>query len=107
MLTSLASAGAGGRSVDVATTLGVTTDDALAEALARGARCEVEHLEAFAVAAACAAASVPFAAVLGVANMVGSQGREQWRKNHRAASDAAIALTLAWLRAGGLGLPLS
>jgi futalosine hydrolase len=107
MLAGLSSAGAGGRAVDVATVLGVTTDDAMAEALARGARCDVEHLEAFAVAAACAAAGVPFAAALGVANVVGSQGREQWRKNHRAASDAAVALTLAWLRAGGLGLPLS
>ena len=102
----LASAGEGGRPADVATTLAVTTDDALAELLARGARCEVEHLEAFSVASACAAAAVPFAAALGVANMVGSQGREQWRRNNRAASEAAVALTLAWLRAGGLGLPL-
>ncbi len=92
----------GGAVADVATTLAVTTDDALAALLASGAA--VEHLEAFAVASACAASGVPFAAALGVANVVGSEGRAQWRAQHRVAADAAIQLVLAWLAAGGPGL---
>jgi nucleoside phosphorylase len=96
-------ASAGGSLVDVATTLGVTTDEGLATLLAqRGA---VEHLEAFAVAMACAAKSVPFAAVLGVANVVGSQGRSQWKENHAFAGRAAAAFIARWIQAGAVGAP--
>jgi nucleoside phosphorylase len=91
--------------VDLATTLAVTTDDALAARVGRESRCDAEHLEAYAVALACAAHGVPFVAALGVANVVGSRAREEWRVNHRAASDAAIDLVLSWLRAGAPGLP--
>jgi futalosine hydrolase len=69
------------RTAVVATTVGITTDDALAAALAREAGADVENLEAFSVARACARASVPFAALLGVTNLVGAGGREQWRAN--------------------------
>jgi futalosine hydrolase len=94
----------GGALVDVATTLAVTTDDALAAQLAAFTRCQVEHLEAYGVAAACAAHGVPFAAALGVANGVGARGREEWRQNHRAASAAAIAVLVSWMGAGAPGL---
>jgi futalosine hydrolase len=94
----------GGDLADVATTLAVTTSDALAARLAAFTSCRVEHLEAYGVAAACAAQGVPFAAALGVANGVGSRGREEWRQNHRAASAAAIALLVAWMGAGAKGL---
>jgi futalosine hydrolase len=68
-------------------TLGITTDDALAAELApHGA---IEHLEVFAVARACAAAGVPWCAVLGVANPVGAAGRAAWRANHVMASARA------------------
>ena len=90
--------------VDVATTLAVTTDDALATRIARETGCDAEHLEAYAVALACAAHGIPFAAALGVANVVGARAREEWRVNHRVAADAAIALVLAWLGAGAPGL---
>jgi nucleoside phosphorylase len=83
--------------VDVATTVAVTTDDRLAETL--GGSGEVEHLEAFAVASACAGAGVPFVAVLGVANLVGSRGRSEWRANHLAAGGEAASLVLRWLAA--------
>jgi futalosine hydrolase len=66
----------------VANTLAVTTDDALAGALERSTGAQVEHLEAYAVARACAQANVPLTIVVGIANIVGSQGREQWRKHH-------------------------
>ncbi len=95
----------GGTPADVATTLAITTDDALATAIAAGARCSVEHLEAYGVAAACAAENVPFVAALGVANAVGSRAREEWKRHHRAASDAAIRVLLAWITGGAQGLP--
>ncbi len=92
------------RLADIATTLGVTTDDALAADLATFTGCQVEHLEAFGVAAACAGAGVPFAAVLGVANRVGATGREEWRQNHRATSAAAIDVLVGWIASGASGI---
>jgi futalosine hydrolase len=84
--------------VDVATTMAVTTDDALA--LSLGHHGAVEHLEAFAVASACDQAGVPFVAALGVANRVGSTGRTEWRTNHLAAGRAAARLVIARIEAG-------
>ena len=80
---------AGAKSVQIANTLGITVDDALAARLAGSG--DVEHLEAFAFARACASASppVPCAALLGVANMVGAAGRAEWLANHERASAAA------------------
>jgi len=95
----------GGHEADVATTLAITTDDALAARVARETKCSIEHLEAFGAASACAAFGVPFTAALGVANVVGSHARDEWRANHRAAADAAIALVLSWVHAGAPGLP--
>jgi hypothetical protein len=48
---------------------------------------------------------VPFVAALGVANAVGSRAREDWKRHHRAASDAAIRVLLAWITGGAQGLP--
>ena len=73
--------------VRIATTLGITTDDA--RAAERAVEAHVEHLEAFAFARACSIAAVPCAIVLGVANPVGSRGRERWLENHVAASARA------------------
>ncbi|HEX3344431.1 MAG TPA: hypothetical protein VHS09_07645 [Polyangiaceae bacterium] len=84
----------GARAADVATTLAVTVDDATAALLPRGTACHVEHLEAYRVAAACAARGVPFGAALGVANVVGSRAREEWRAHHRAAAAAAVDVVL-------------
>ncbi len=95
----------GAPSGDVANTLGVTTDDGLAGQLARSSGADVEHLEAYAVGAACAAVNVPFAAVLGVANDVGSRGREQWRAGHVLAGRAVARLVSHWLHAGAAGVP--
>jgi futalosine hydrolase len=94
---------AGGTLADASTTLAITTDDALAATLAR--RGAIEHLEAFAVATACAAKNVPFAAALGVANFVGSQGRSQWRENHASAGHAAATFIARWIQAGAAGVP--
>lgn len=78
----------GARPVRVATVLAVTTDDATATVIARAAGAQVEHLEAFAVAAAAGRAGIPFTAVLGVANMVGSHGRSEWAAHHQRVSTA-------------------
>jgi nucleoside phosphorylase len=93
---------AGARRADVATTLAITVDDATAARIARSATVQVEHLEAFGVAAACAARGVPFGAVLGVANMVGSRARDEWRTHHREAAAAAAGVALRWIQAGVL-----
>ena len=80
--------GVRGRSVQVATTLAVTTTGELAAAMAASTGCDVEHLEAYAVALACREAGVPFLAILAVANDVGPQGRAQWAQHHQRVSDA-------------------
>ncbi len=95
----------GGVRVDIATTLAVTTNDTTAATLAAGTRCEAEHLEAYGVAAACAAQGVPFVAALGVANVVGGRARDEWKRNHRAASEAAIGVLVKWMSAGAAGVP--
>jgi nucleoside phosphorylase len=94
----------GGHLADVATTLALTTDDALARDVAHACKCPVEHLEVFAVALACAARAIPFAPVLGVANMVGSTGRDEWRAHHLSAGRAAALLVADWLGSGAPGL---
>jgi nucleoside phosphorylase len=98
-------AAGGAKPCCVATTLAITVDDAAASRIAEGVGAEVEHLEAQGVAMACAARGVPFAAVLGVANLVGAGGREQWRAHHRRAEHVAGERVLRWLREGAVGLP--
>jgi nucleoside phosphorylase len=102
MSNALASTGA--HLAGVANTLAITTDDALAARITYETKCAVEHLEAFGAASACAAFGIPFTAALGVANVVGSKARDEWRANHRVAADAAIALVLTWAHAGAPGL---
>jgi nucleoside phosphorylase len=101
----VASAGARCRSAPLATTLAITTDDAIARAVHPATGLEAENLELFPVALACRAAEVPFAAVLGVTNMVGSQGRTDWTKYQREAAIAAAEAFLTWVHNGAQGLP--
>jgi len=72
---------------DVLTCPAVSTDPALVERLGDG--WDVEHLEAFGVAWACQLAGVPFAAVLGVANIVGPEAHVEWLTHRETAQDAA------------------
>lgn len=89
----------------IASTLATTTDDAMAAAVFGATGCEAENLEAFAIASACRAADVPFAAVLGVTNIVGSTGRQDWAQFQREAVNAAATAVTNWLHAGCPGLP--
>jgi nucleoside phosphorylase len=101
----VASGGARCRSAPLATTLAITTDDAIARAVHPATGLEAENLELFPVALACRAAEVPFAAVLGVTNVVGSQGRTDWLKYQRDAAVAAAEAFLTWVHNGAQGLP--
>jgi futalosine hydrolase len=96
--------GRAGRGDDVACPLAITRAAALGRRIAEATGAALENLEAFAVARAAAAAGVPFAAVLGVANRVGPGGHEEWRRHHRAASRAACELIARFL-VGPRGAP--
>lgn len=87
---------AGARPARIVNTVGVTTDDALATKLAELG--EVEHLEAYAVARACVLAEIPCVVVLGIANVVGSSGRDEWRTHHLEASARAAEVAVRALR---------
>jgi futalosine hydrolase len=97
-------AGESVRRVGVATTLAITTEDALAHLISGTLECEVEHLEAFASVAACVRLHVPSAVVLGVANRVGTPARDEWLRHHDAAGKAATDVVAAWLGRGAPGL---
>jgi len=89
----------------VACTLANTTDDTMAASIQPATGCEAENLEAFAVAQACRAAEVPFTAVLGVSNIVGSTGSQDWAQFQRAAVTAAAEVIVGWIERGAQGLP--
>lgn len=80
----------------VATTTAITVDDDLARELGASGF-DLESLELAGVAAASLGAGVPCASVLGISNVVGSEGRAEWRANHVAAARAACDRVAAWL----------
>jgi purine-nucleoside phosphorylase len=82
----------------VAAVAAITRTEAGAAALARLAA--AEHLELSGVFAACAAADVPAAAALAVANRVGPTAHAEWRASHARVSAELVA---ALRRAGVLG----
>jgi nucleoside phosphorylase len=94
-----AAAGDAVASVSVACPLAITHTAALARRIA-ATGAALENLEAFAVARAAAAARVPFAAVLGVSNVVGPKAHAEWRVNHLAASRAACHVVWSFVHAG-------
>ena len=75
--------------VGCATTPTVTTDPNLAGAIARDHDVAVEHLEAFAIARWCETRHIPFAAVLGISNIVGPDAHQEWTSNRDGAEAAA------------------
>ena len=88
------------RSVWVANTLGITTSDSAAQLLGATTGCAVENLEAFGVALAAAAASIPCAVVLGGTNVVRSEARPQWRQHREQAAFKTARLVCTWLEHG-------
>lgn len=89
----------------IASTLGRIVDDALAAAVARPSGCDGENPEAFGVAAACSAAHIPFATVLGVTNLVGSTSKQDWLQFQREAVTASASAVANWIHTGAQGLP--
>jgi purine-nucleoside phosphorylase len=84
---------------NVACPVAITKAPALARRLgATGAA--LENLEAFAVARAAEAAGLPFAAVLGISNIVGPKAHEEWRTHHLGASRAACHVVWQWMKGG-------
>ncbi|HEX7596906.1 MAG TPA: hypothetical protein VF518_01760 [Polyangia bacterium] len=77
---------------DVACPLSITSRVALSRRIARTADCDVENLEAFAVARA--AAGLPFVAILGISNTVGPSAHAEWKRNAAAAAAAACRAAL-------------
>jgi purine-nucleoside phosphorylase len=65
-----------GARVSVLTVSAITTDAILAGRLADG--WQIEQMEAYGAAVACAQANVPFAAVYGISNTVGPNAHAQW-----------------------------
>ena len=93
------------RMASVATTMAITTDDAIACHVHEASGLEAENLELFPIALACKAEDVAFGAVLGVTNLVGSTGRGDWRQYQRDAAIAAAEVVVSWVRRGAPGLP--
>lgn len=91
--------------VDVATTASITLDAALGARVLANTGCRVEHLEAYAVASACASAGVPCTIVLGVANAVGPDAHAEWRANAARASAAVASVVRGVLGRGSATSP--
>jgi nucleoside phosphorylase len=87
-------AGAGLLMADVACPLAITSRPAQARRGDRAPACDVENLEAFAVARAAAAADLPFAAILGISNTVGPSAHAAWKRNATRAAAAACRAAL-------------
>ena len=104
LVAGLASVGGRVFAAPVANTLARTVDDTAA-AVHPATGCQAENLEAFAVGQACKASEIPFVAVLGVSNIVGSTGAQDWMQFQRAAVNAAAETIVGWIQRGAQGLP--
>lgn len=85
------------RPARVLTAIAITTDPGLAARHAE--RWEVEHMEAFSVAFACAEARVRFVAILGITNGVGPNAHAEWLRNRVELQLAAQRVAACLLRA--------
>jgi len=88
----------------VRTVMAITSD--VHAASHHGQAAEVEHMETYGAALACAEAGVPFSVVLGVANRVGPSAHAEWRANREQAEEAARAVARQWLASAGQFLSL-
>jgi nucleoside phosphorylase len=79
---------------DVACPLAITSRPAPAGRRAHTPTSDLENLEAFAVARAAALAGLPFAAILGISNIVGPSAHAEWKRNATRAAAAACRAAL-------------
>jgi len=94
-------AAAGLLMADVACPLAITSRPAVVGRRARVPTCDLENLEAFAVARAAAAAGLPFAAILGISNTVGPSAHAAWKRNATRAASAACRAALEVIERAG------
>jgi nucleoside phosphorylase len=85
-------------SARVANPLAISASRRAAACAARRSGCNLENLEAFALARAAASMGIPFAAVLGIANKVGPNAHAEWKKNAATAAAAACEAVMSFLR---------
>lgn len=88
----------------VRTLMAITSDTHAAAQ--HGQAADVEHMETYGAALACAEAEVPFSVVLGVANRVGPSAHAEWLVNREQAEEAARAVARQWLASAGHFLSL-
>ncbi len=81
--------------VRVACCTAITTDAPSARAL--GATWQVEHMELFGVAHACARVGIPVTALLGITNVVGPEAHAQWKANRATVEAATREAARSWL----------
>ncbi|MCG8337960.1 MAG: hypothetical protein MJE63_25950 [Proteobacteria bacterium] len=67
----------------IATLLTLTQSDALAETIQKKLNVELETMELYGIAQVCRKRSLPWNAIIGITNQVGSSGHLQWRKSFR------------------------
>ena len=67
----------------IATLLTLTQSDSLAETIQKKLNVELETMELYGIAQVCRNRSLPWNAVIGITNQVGSSGHLQWRKSFR------------------------
>ncbi len=89
---------AGLRVCTVLSLTAITTDPELADEFARD--WQIEHMEAFGVATACAAAGVPLTVVLGITNTVGPGAHAEWLANRSDVEEAARTAIREAIRGG-------
>jgi futalosine hydrolase len=89
----------------VASPLALTRSDALAASVLAATGAHAESVDTLGVASAAVGAGIPFACVLGVANIVGSTGRADWHQFQREAVTQAASTVVTWLHGGAPGLP--
>ena len=87
-------AAAGLLMADVACPLAITSRPVPGGRRASAPSCDVENLEAFAVARAAAVGKLPFAAILGISNAVGPSAHRAWKRNATRAAAAACRAAL-------------
>jgi len=87
-------AAAGLLMADVACPLAITSRPVPVGRGSQSPACDVENLEAFAVARAAVAGRLPFAAILGISNAVGPSAHAAWKRNATRAAAAACRAAL-------------
>lgn len=85
--------------------LSFTTDDGIAAQVRALTGADAESMDVLGVASAAVGASVPFACVLGVTNIVCSTAMSDWNQFKRDAVIQAANAVFAWLHGGAVGLP--